>query len=110
MRERSLRLLVAVILIGAWQQPVTAGGKKEWVQLSDCRYVENPDNDGDSFHVRCGDKEFTARLYYVDAPETTLRQPERTREQSNHFGITLDESMKAGEKAKAQTKEFLQKP
>src|SRR5207248_5628977 len=73
-------------------------------------YVDAPDNDGDSFRVHGGDKEFTARLYYVDAPETNLRQGDRTHEQSLHFGITLDETMKAGEKAKQRTKEFLQKP
>ena len=83
--------------------------KKEWVKLDDCRYVDWQDNDGDSFRVRAGDKEFTARLYYVDAPETNLTHGDRTHEQALHFGITLDETMKAGEKAKARTKELLQK-
>jgi hypothetical protein len=54
---------------------------------------EHKDNDGDSFRVRCGDKEFRARLYFVDAPETTLTYAEGTHEQSLHFGITLDETM-----------------
>src|SRR5207302_9033000 len=53
---------------------------------------------------------FTARLYDVDAPETNLRQGERTRDQSLHFGITLDETMNAGEKAKKRVQELLQKP
>ena len=87
-----------------------ASEKKEWVKLTDCTYLEAKDNDGDSFRVRCGDKEFTARMYYVDAPETNLRQGDRTREQSLHFGITLDETMNAGEKAKQRVKELLQKP
>jgi endonuclease YncB( thermonuclease family) len=104
------RLAAAFLLLAAFLHPASAGDKKEWVKLSDCRYLENPDNDGDSFHVRAGDKEFTARLYYVDAPETNLRQGDRTHDQSLHFGITLDETMKAGEKAKQRTKELLQKP
>src|SRR5207244_2553764 len=79
-------------------------------KLTDCHYLDAPDNDGDSFRVRGGDKEFTARLYYVDAPETNLRHGDRTHDQSIHFGITLDETMKAGEKAKQRTKELLQKP
>jgi endonuclease YncB( thermonuclease family) len=91
-------------------QRASAGDRKEWVKLLDCHYVEAPDNDGDSFRVRGGDKEFTARLYYVDAPETNLRQGDRTHDQSLHFGITLDETMKAGEKAKQRTKGLLQKP
>jgi hypothetical protein len=82
---------------------------KEWVTLSDCQYVDAANNDGDSFRVRSGEKEFTARLYYVDAPETNLKQAERTRDQSIHFGITLGETMKAGEEAKERVKELLQK-
>jgi endonuclease YncB( thermonuclease family) len=104
-----IRALVLLLLAGSCASLV-AGEKKEWVKLSDCSYVEWEGNDGDSFRVRCGDKEFTARLYYVDAPETNLRQGDRTHEQSLHFGISLDETMKAGEKAKQRTKEFLQKP
>jgi hypothetical protein len=48
---------------------IYASAKKEWVPLSDCQYLDATDNDGDSFRVRACDKEFTARLYYVDAPE-----------------------------------------
>jgi endonuclease YncB( thermonuclease family) len=111
MRERLLgQLLIVALLLGVFAAGVSAGDRKEWVKLTDCRYVENPDNDGDSFHVAGGDKEFTARLYYVDAPETNLRQGDRTHDQSLHFEITLDETMKAGEKAKQRTKELLQKP
>lgn len=101
-----LPLLLLVVFVGSG----LGGDRKEWVKLADCHYVEAPDNDGDSFRVRGGDKEFTARLYYVDAPETNLRQGDRTHDQSLHFGITLDETMKAGEKAKQRTKELLQKP
>jgi hypothetical protein len=43
-----------------------------------CQSVANTENDGDSFRVRSGDKEFLARLYFVDAPETNLRYPDRT--------------------------------
>src|SRR5882762_4922350 len=104
------RALVVLLLLVARSSKTSAGDRKEWVKLTDCYYVDAPDNDGDSFRVRGGDKEFTAPLYYVDAPETSLQQAERTREQSLHFGVTLDETMKAGEKAKQRTKELLQKP
>src|SRR5205807_3329148 len=109
-RAISCQVLLVGLLFAAVGQPASAGDRKEWVKLTDCHYVEGKDNDGDSFRVRSGDKEFTARLYYVDAPETNLRQGDRTHEQSLHFGITLDETMKAGEKAKQRTKELLQKP
>ena len=104
------RALVVLLLLVALSSKTSARDRKEWVKLTDCHYVDAPDNDGDSFRVRGGDKEFTARLYYVDAPETNLRQGDRTHEQSLYFGITLDETMKAGEKAKRRTKELLQKP
>jgi endonuclease YncB( thermonuclease family) len=103
-------LFLICLLLGAFAQRASTGDRKEWVKLADCHYVEAPDNDGDSFRVRSNNREFTARLYYVDAPETNLRQGERTHDQSLHFGITLDETMKAGEKAKQRTKELLQKP
>jgi endonuclease YncB( thermonuclease family) len=108
-RTLSGRILIVALLFGAFAQRGSASDRKEWVKLTDCRYVDAPDNDGDSFRVRGGDKEFTARLYYVDAPETNLRLGDRTHDQSLHFGITLDETMKAGEKAKQRTKELLQK-
>ncbi len=98
------RVLVVLLLLIALSSKTSAGDRKEWVKLTDCHYVDAPDNDGDSFRVRGGDKEFTARLYYVDAPETNLRQGDRTHEQSLHFGITLDETMKAGEKSETAHK------
>ena len=103
-------MLLVGLLFAVVGQPASAGDRKEWVKLTDCHYVEGKDNDGDSFRVHAADKEFTARLYYVDAPETNLRQGDRTHDQSLHFGITLDETMKAGEKAKQRTQELLQKP
>src|SRR3982751_1260565 len=106
----SVRIFIVALLFDVFVQRTTAGDRKEWVKLTDCHYVDAPDNDGDSFRVSGGDKEFTARLYYVDAPETNLRLGDRPHDQSLHFGITRDETMKAGEKAKQRTKELLQKP
>jgi len=100
-------LFVALLLAVAGQTWAT---QKEWVTLSDCHYVDSDNNDGDSFRVRCGDKEFTARLYFVDTPETNLIYADRTREQSVHFGITLDETMKAGVQATERVRTLLQKP
>ena len=87
-----------------------AADRKAWVHLTDCQYVERDYNDGDSFHVQCGDQEFVVRLYFVDAPESTLRYPERTREQSEYFGVTLDETLRAGRQATILVRERLQAP
>lgn len=81
--------------------------RSEWVQLTECRYVDQKYNDGDSFHVRCGAKELIVRLYFVDAPEATLRYPERVREQSEYFGVTLDETLRAGKQATVTVQETL---
>ncbi|MFN2540598.1 MAG: thermonuclease family protein [Chthoniobacterales bacterium] len=99
-------LFVTLLLSATW----ASAAEKEWVTLNDCKYVDSESNDGDSFHVRCSEKEFTARLYFVDTPETNLRYGDRTREQSLHFGITLDETMNAGLKAAERVRALLQKP
>jgi endonuclease YncB( thermonuclease family) len=109
-RAISCQVLLVGLLFADVGQPASAGDRKEWVRLTDCHHVEGKDNDGDSFRVHAVDKEFAARLYYVDAPESNLRQGDCTRDQSLHFGITLDETMNAGENAKKRVQELLQKP
>lgn len=107
---RIWHLLTIMLLLFVMLSPSSAGERRQWVTLTGCKYVAAKDNDGDSFRVQCGTDEFTLRLYFVDAPETNLRYPERTREQSEYFGATLDETMKAGAKARDAVRELLQKP
>ena len=87
-----------------------AAATKPWVMLTNCQYLAHADSDGDSFRVRGGTNEFLLRLYFVDAPETNLRYPERTREQSEYFGVTLDESMKGGRMARDLVRDTLREP
>ena len=101
----TIALLLSAALAQSW-----AAERREWVTLTNCQYVAGKDNDGDSFRVRCGTNEFIVRLYFVDVPETNLRYPERTREQSEYFGVTLDETMKAGAKARDTVRELLRQP
>ncbi len=74
-------MVIVALLLGAFAPRAATGKPREWVKLTECHYVDAADNDGDSFRVHGGDKDFTARLYYVDAPETNLRQGDRTRDQ-----------------------------
>ena len=106
----SARRLIVPFLLAVLAGQVVAADKREWVTLTDWQYIDALDNDGDSFRMRSGDKGFVARLYYADVPETNLKRGERTHEQALHFGITLDETMKAGEKAKERVRQLLQKP
>src|SRR5438874_124864 len=103
-RSLTVFLLLFVAAIGL------ASEKKEWVKLTDCAYVAADYNDGDSFRVKAGTNEFLLRLYFVDAPETNLRYPERTREQSEYFGVTLDQSMRGGREARDFVREKLRDP
>lgn len=105
----ALEAVVTVILCCAPDQTSSAE-RKEWVQLSECRYQDHEYNDGDSFYIRCGADELILRLYFVDAPETNLRYPDRVREQSEYFGITLDETLRAGKQAALKVQEALDKP
>lgn len=90
--------------------PGLTAAQRNWEVLTDCHLVPNEYNDGDSFRVRSGEKEFVVRLYYVDAPEATLTYAERTREQSVHCGATLDATLQAGALARARVQELLALP
>jgi endonuclease YncB( thermonuclease family) len=107
---RTTFIRILVLVVGCVSTHSWAADRKAWVRLTDCQYVEQTYNDGDSFHVQCGDQEFVVRLYFVDAPESTLRYPERTREQSEYFGVTLDETLRAGRQATILVRERLQAP
>lgn len=67
-----------------------------WVTLTNCELVTNQDFDADSFRIRTGTNQYNVRLYFVDAPEPNLRYPDRVREQAEYFGLTLDQTLKAG--------------
>lgn len=90
--------------------PGRAAETKPWVMLTNCQFLAHADGDGDSFRVRGGTNEFLLRLYFVDAPETNLKYPERTREQSEYFDVTLDESMKGGRMARDLVRDTLKEP
>ncbi len=96
---RPLLIILVAVVTGFHASDGVAAKAKKWEKLAACQYVEDKNNDGDSFRVKCGEKDFILRLYFVDAPETNLRDAERTRLQSEHFGVSLDETMKAGVKA-----------
>jgi len=89
----------------AWAAPA-----RPWTTLTNCEYVATSYNDGDSFRVRSGTNGLIVRLYFVDAPEKDLIYPERAREQSEHFGVTLDQVLKAGAEARDAVQALLQKP
>src|SRR5262245_1995858 len=106
-----VRALIAVILV--WSASVDLRARdqsKDWIVLKDCRLISNPANDGDSFHVIAGDKEYLFRLYFVDAPETDEMTPRRLIEQAKYFSITVPQAIEVGRAAKDFTQEKLSQP
>ena len=94
---KRLRVMLALCAVGAIAN-LQAG--EPWLTLKDCHYVPNDSNDGDSFHVRSGNKKYLFRLYFVDAPETDLEFGERVEEQAKYFGVTTPQTIQVGEAAK----------
>ena len=97
-------LWAAVVDVGA------RGESKDWIVLENCRLIPNPANDGDSFHVSVGEKEYIFRLYAVDAPETDEMVPRRLVDQAKYFGITVPQAIEVGRAAKEFTRERLSEP
>jgi endonuclease YncB( thermonuclease family) len=75
-------------------------------KFTDARLVALDGNDGDSFMVMAGGREFQLRLYFVDAPEKYLSdryedQRRRVAEQAREMGgITPDQAVEIGIEAK----------
>lgn len=118
--SRSFSLAMAILLVATQTFPATPGAApkrpssskqpKTWTTFENCHYLDNPSNDADSFQVRCGKKTIHVRLYFVDAPESNLSDPERVQEQSQHFGLSTDETIRAGKLATEITRQTLSKP
>lgn len=96
-------LVVAVLLCLC----VSSRAAKPWQMLEDCCLVDSALNDGDSFRVHWNDDELTVRIYFADTPETDFRFRDRTKAQAEYFGITEDQAVEVGKRAKAFTKKFL---
>jgi DNA uptake protein ComE-like DNA-binding protein len=105
-----LALIFVGVLWTAAFGPAARGESKEWIVLKDCRLIANPANDGDSFHVSVGDKEYLFRLYFVDAPETDAMTPGRLVEQAEYFTITVPQAIEVARAAKEFTCEKLSEP
>ena len=107
----SVSALVTVVFV--WSAAVDLRARdqsKDWIVLKDCRLILNPANDGDSFHVSAGEKEYLFRLYLVDTPETDEMTPRRLIEQAKYFSITVPQAIEVGRVAKDFTQEKLSRP
>jgi len=94
-----MRLLLRLLAFGQ-----TAPQAKEFQRLNNCRLIANAYNDGDSFHVKVDGKEWSFRLYFVDAPETDGDYPDRTAEQAAYFALSPAQTLRLGERASTFTR------
>lgn len=98
-----------LFLLGAWLclscKFVLAG----WHTYERCRVLSNEFADGDSFHVKTRSRHYIFRLYFVDAPETDKRYPERLTLQSAYWGISEEDLILLGKEATAFSSRFLAK-
>src|SRR5438552_2195048 len=110
MQFRRIVALLAIAVAWIAIADFRASARDDWMVLENCRLIPNPANDGDSFHVSAGAKEYIFRLYLVDAPETDEMTPRRLVEQAKYFGITVPQAIEAGRGAKEFTREKLSEP
>ncbi len=100
-----LAMLAGLLLLLV--SPAWAGG---WQRLEGCKLLANPSNDGDSFHVEHGGREYIFRLYFVDCPESTNLVEDRVAEQAAHFRVSRAAVLRTGKLAAAFTAELLRRP
>jgi endonuclease YncB( thermonuclease family) len=102
------RLLFIAFCVGAARIPEAAAQQRaNWVHLDAVSLVADPANDGDSFHARRNRSGYIFRLYFVDAPETDERFPERLKEQAEYFGVTVPQLLEGGKMASTFTRDRL---
>lgn len=84
----------------------------KWITLGGCRLEDNNFNDGDSFHVTQGGKQYLFRLCYVDTPETTAHRElvERTSDQARYWNIYKRDLHLLADEASAFTHAKLSRP
>lgn len=79
----------------------------KWEVLDRCHLLTNALVDGDSFQVTHKGREYSFRLYFVDAPEADPTLKDRVQDQAAYFGIAAGDMPPAGELAAKFTREKL---
>ena len=102
--------LACRLLIFLFSFAAIARADEQWITYKDCHYLPNLANDGDSFHIRAGGREYIFRLYYVDAPETDMSVPDRVAEQAKYFHVTIQDALLIGLEAERFTRKKLSRP
>lgn len=78
---------------------LTASAAKPVETWTGCTLVEHKNNDGDSFRVRHGKREFVLRLEGIDCPETQRSMKARIADQAKHWKTNADGVIALGKQA-----------
>ena len=97
-----LPLIALSLLLSA---TLNAAPERQWEKLEGCTLGDTKYADGDSFHVKCKDRDVIIRLYFVDTPEHSgdQRFPARIADQAKYFAISSPAVLKVGDAAHAFT-------
>jgi len=68
--------------------------RSEYQVITDCRLVEDPANDGDSFRIHTPQGTFPFRLYWVETVPLNGGSPDIIREFSDHFEVKTEERLR----------------
>jgi endonuclease YncB( thermonuclease family) len=100
-------LLAALFYLNEANRPILPGATAksgDFTVLQGCKLIEDENrNDGDSFRLRHGDKEYVIRLYFVDCPEKRLHSydADRIADQGKYFkGLSEKDTLELGDTAK----------
>lgn len=69
---------------------------RKWTELDRVEYEASKYHDGDSFRAKRNSSKYIFRLYFVDAPETDIRYPERVETQADYFGVSVEQAVRGG--------------
>lgn len=99
------RIIYGIVFLAAAACLHAAG----WDTLTGCQLKESDWNDGDSFHVKQGGKEYIFRLCYVDTPETKAHKEltQRTTDQARYWKIRKSDMFPLAAEAAEYTKSLL---
>ena len=78
-----------------------------WQTIRNAQLIDNPWNDGDSFHILANGTHRVFRLYFVDTPETDRSLSDRIKTQAAYFNIPPTQVPALGEKAAAVSESLL---
>lgn len=67
-----------------------------WTVFHNCELIQHGGNDADSFHVKADGRHLLVRLYFVDAPETSMSFPQRVTDQLEYFNTDQQSVLKGG--------------